>query len=38
MVAGRVAGQYEAWTDSLVRSSWTEEAPGRLRVLMEPVA
>lgn len=32
LVAGKVAGLYEAWTGKPVRFNWTEEMPGRLKV------
>lgn len=38
MVAGRVAGLYEAWTESRVRADWVEDRPGRLKVTMRKVA
>ncbi|MBU1672349.1 MAG: hypothetical protein KKF41_10335 [Actinobacteria bacterium] len=34
VVAGRVAGLYEAWTGTQVGVSWQEDAPGRLRVTL----
>src|SRR5450759_162220 len=34
MVAGRVAGLYEAAADTRVKVSWVEERPGRLKVTM----
>lgn len=38
LVAGRVAGIYEAWTGDIVRATWVEEVPGRMRVELELVA
>ena len=38
IVAGRVAGIYEAWTGSIVRTTWIEDVPGRVTVTLERVA
>lgn len=37
IVAGKVTGLYEAWTGSIVRTSWIEESPGRAQVTLERV-
>jgi hypothetical protein len=35
LVAGRVAGLYEAWTEKSVLSAWNKESPGRIRVTLK---
>ncbi|HEY5502605.1 MAG TPA: hypothetical protein VIJ97_04780 [Candidatus Anoxymicrobiaceae bacterium] len=35
IVAGKVTGVYEAWTGNIVKTSWAEDSPGRLRVTLE---
>jgi len=37
IVAGKVTGVYEAWTGSIVRTSWMEPIPGRVQVTLEHV-
>jgi len=37
-IAGRVAGLYESWTETTVRSTWSKEKEGIIKVLMQKIS